>query len=169
MSLKSPHKKDPAYSRLSNAYQAASNDGDPNSYVPFEREANDYAPDAGDCYCTLDEFLDHFEGQNIRAIRKEVKRTFSHFHYMEDPANPGKYLDMKHMLIAGAYTTIGGNFYELKQWLEGNPSGFKWQDLYSNSLGYDFYNKNRGLLMIFPNKATSIINEYIKSGRYINY
>ena len=29
MSLKSPHKKDPAYSRLSNAYQAASNGGNP--------------------------------------------------------------------------------------------------------------------------------------------
>ena len=66
--------------------------------------------------------------------------------FVEDPLKPGKYIDMRHMLVVGKqYGSVLGGLGEIAQWFgpwfgrDSRGSALNPQDVYSNNLGECFF------------------------------
>jgi hypothetical protein len=83
--------------------------------------------------------------------------------FVEDPLAPGKYIDMRHMLIVGfKYGTMVGFAIEVFQLVKFPKSAMDPQDFYSNSLGAQF-NNVFGLQVKTAKDATVLLDLFLRS------
>ncbi len=118
---------------------------------------------------TLQDFVNYYDGWHIRDIRNDVKSGEGDgIHFVYDKAT-GKFIDMKHMLVAGQYGNIGGLFKEFLQLFSSPGSAFNWQDLFSNNLGNYFYGQYGFQLMFYPRQATEYINKFLSAPKIFRF
>lgn len=111
-----------------------------------------YGPDEGFRYGTIDEFYAENKGltyQQIvtqRGIDGDGHPNGPNMRFVEDPLKPGKYIDMRHMLVVGKqYGSVLGGLGEIAQWFgpwfgwNSRGSALNPQDVYSNNLGECFF------------------------------
>jgi RHS repeat-associated protein len=99
-------------------------------------------------YGTLDEFVASNKGKSYDEIINQRGKDAKGYprgpnmRFVEDPSNPGKYIDMRHFLVVGnKYGSVLGGIGELWQLTKGknNPSANKRQDYWSNTIGEAFF------------------------------
>jgi hypothetical protein len=146
--------------------QAAGNGGDPyvNQYSTRPRKVN--------------EFMQRFEGMTYNeimigkssflGIEYPNRMSFTGFNFIYDPLNPGVQIDMIHFMVVGKKGVMMGAANELQQWIQGVfgnksalKSAFHPQDLYSNRLGVEFFNKYGALIDQTPTKISKYIGEFL--------
>jgi RHS repeat-associated protein len=118
---------------------------------------------------TLQDFVKYYNGWHIKDIRKDVMSgTGEGIHFVYD-MKTGKFLDMKHMLIAGRYGNFGGLVKEFLQLFTTPGSAFNKQDLFSNNLGNFFYQQYGFQLMFYPTHATEYLNIFLSAPKIFRY
>ena len=118
---------------------------------------------------TLQDFINYYDGWHIADIRKDVKLGIGEgIHFVFDKAT-GKFIDMKHMLVAGQFGNVGGLVKEFQQLFETPGSAFNKQDLFSNNLGNYFYLQYGSQLMFHPRKATEYISKFLSAPKIFRY
>jgi hypothetical protein len=106
----------------------------------------------------VDDFVRRFEGMTFNeimigessfmGIKYPNRISYTGYDFIYDPLNPGVQIDMIHFMVVGKKGVAMGAANELQQWFQGlfgnksaKNSAFHPQDLYSNRLGVEFFNK----------------------------
>ena len=81
----------------------------------------------------------------------------------------GKQVDMTHFLVVGPRGNLLGLCNEVKQVFSSPKSAFYSQDIYSNKLGVNFFNKYSELLKKNPNNISIYIYQFLSNPKSINF
>jgi len=143
---------------------------------PGKRYVNQY----GKTPRTVDDFAERFGGmtfdqimlgnQSFLGVKFPNRLADSRFGFIWDPLQNDKQIDMIHFLVVGKKGVMMGAVNELKQLIQGvlgdkhaMNSAFHPQDLYSNRLGVEFFQKYQELIEQNPTKLANYIEQFLKN------
>jgi hypothetical protein len=124
---------------------------------------------SGNPFVSLEEFRDIYKGKIETEMTKEISDKII-FKHPTDMVNPktrfvqlrnGKEVDMVHFMVVGRLGIPMGYINEIQQYARGKDSGFNPQDLYSNRLGVQFFEKYAKKIKNQPHKIADFIYEFL--------
>ncbi len=128
----------------------------------------------------VQDFVKRFEGMTYEeimlgessflGIKYPNRLADARFGFVRDPQSPGsgREVDMIHFLVVGKKGVLMGAANEFQQWVQGvfgngsaMKSAFHPQDLYSNRLGVEFFQRYNDLIEQNPTKISEYIGQFL--------